>query len=240
MKGFIAALVGATVVGGFVGGELTGGTFLLTGAVIGGVGVGAVLLGLGAYFEAQERRRKDETLPPEMRAVFDRMTGKGFPPSPRSTSTMAATRASPKAHAQHQQLLTPHSADLEEAGAMLHATMLELMADDAAAAARGETPQRRLIPHHAIKRDVIIAAYTKDFEASRRQMRTMNWTNAEKQRRLEEANRDFAKHLAGVNRLGPKELDEVIALMKRTRTDLLEIEQKVRATTSAYRIVEPL
>lgn len=78
MRAFVVVLVVATVVGGFVGGELMGMSFSVTGAVVGGVGVGAVLLGLGAFFHAQEeRRQKAPTLTPEMRGVFDRMTGQG-------------------------------------------------------------------------------------------------------------------------------------------------------------------
>jgi hypothetical protein len=78
---FVIVLVVATVVGGFVGGELMGATFSLTGAVVGGVGVGAVLLGLGAYFHAQEEKKKP-ALTPEMRGVFDWMTGRGQSPTP--------------------------------------------------------------------------------------------------------------------------------------------------------------
>lgn len=76
MKVFIIVIAVATVLGGFVGGELTDTTFMLTGAVMGGVGTAAVLLGLGALFTAQEeKKRKAETptLTPEMRGVFDRM-----------------------------------------------------------------------------------------------------------------------------------------------------------------------
>jgi hypothetical protein len=80
MKAFVIVLIVATAVGGFVGGELIGTTFSLTGAVVGGVGVGAVLLGLGAFFHAQEEKKRKKDLPPEMKAVFDRMIGRGQPP----------------------------------------------------------------------------------------------------------------------------------------------------------------
>jgi hypothetical protein len=73
MKAFIIVIAVATVLGGFVGGELTGNTFMLTGAVIGGVGTAAVLLGLGAFFTAQEEKKRKKALTPEIRGVFDRM-----------------------------------------------------------------------------------------------------------------------------------------------------------------------
>jgi hypothetical protein len=76
MKLFIAVILAAIVIGGFVGAELMDSSFSITGAVVGGVGTAAVLLGLGAFFDAQERKRKEKALPPEMRAVFDRMFGK--------------------------------------------------------------------------------------------------------------------------------------------------------------------
>ena len=75
MKIFIAVIVLATIVGGFVGGEIMDRTFSITGAVVGGVGLAAVLLGLGALFTAQEEKKSNKTLPPEMREVFDRMFG---------------------------------------------------------------------------------------------------------------------------------------------------------------------
>lgn len=78
MKIFIVVLLGAVVVGGFTGGEVMHIPFSILGAVIGGVGTAAVLLGLGAYFDAQGK--KWPSLNPEMRGVFDRMiTGKENP-----------------------------------------------------------------------------------------------------------------------------------------------------------------
>tara|TARA_B100001167_G_C16550762_1_gene203330 strand:+ start:139 stop:423 length:285 start_codon:yes stop_codon:yes gene_type:complete len=78
MKLFIAILIAATLIGGFAGGEIMDINFSILGAVIGGVGTAAVLLGLGAYFTAQEEKKSDLT--PEMRGVFDRMiTGKENP-----------------------------------------------------------------------------------------------------------------------------------------------------------------
>lgn len=76
---FAAVLILATVLGGFAGGEIVGRSFSVLGAAIGLVGTATVLLGLGAYFDSQERKRK-RGLSPEMRAVFDRMvTGKENP-----------------------------------------------------------------------------------------------------------------------------------------------------------------
>lgn len=90
MKAFIIVIAVATVLGGFVGGELTDTTFMLTGAVIGGVGTAAVLLGLGAFFSAQdEKKRKagNPALTPEMRGVFDRMlAGSAAKPAPKKES----------------------------------------------------------------------------------------------------------------------------------------------------------
>lgn len=92
MKAFVIVIAIATILGGFVGGELSDTTFMLTGAVIGGVGTAAVLLGLGAFFTAQDdKKRKAGALTPEMRGVFDRMLARSAgqapaAPAPRTES----------------------------------------------------------------------------------------------------------------------------------------------------------
>lgn len=227
MKLFLAILIGATIIGGFVGGELSDTTFTLTGAVVGGIGTAAVLLGLGAFFEAQERKRREKVLPPEMRAVFDRMTGQESATSaPRSSRSSARPQSG-------KQTSGPPSLDLES-------TIRDLIAQDAAAAARGEALPRRLIPHHAIKRDVAIAAYQRDFEVATEQLARMNWTDDERSRRRSEIKKDFEQHIAGVNRLGPEDLESLMATMKRTRTDFNDLEKRVRDSNAMYRIVDPL
>ncbi len=89
MKIFIGVIVAAVVIGGFVGGELMDRTFSITGAVVGGVGLAAILLGLGAFFDAQERKKRKVELTPEIRGVFDRMLGKNTAPTQRAVSTKA-------------------------------------------------------------------------------------------------------------------------------------------------------
>jgi len=84
VKLFVAVILAAVVIGGLVGAELMDSSFSITGAVVGGVGTAAVLLGLGAFFDAQERKRKEKALPPEMRAVFDRMLSRHSKQAPRS------------------------------------------------------------------------------------------------------------------------------------------------------------
>jgi hypothetical protein len=97
VKIFILVLGVAAVVGGFVGGELMDETFSLTGAVVGGIGAGGVLLGLGAYFHAQEeQKRKASAVTPEMRAVFDRLLGGQNPVAPApGIDRRALTQADP-------------------------------------------------------------------------------------------------------------------------------------------------
>lgn len=215
-------LAAATVIGGFVGGELSDRLFSLLGAVVGGVGTAAILLGLGAYFDAQERKRRGPPLSPEMRAVFDRMLGAAGPAPQRPTRPAATPKV-------------PHSIPLD-----IEDAVASLIAQDAAAAARGEIQPRRLIPHHAIKRDVALAAYKRDCDYALAQLDGMNWTASEKQRRRVEILADFAKYPAGIQQMGPADLDKLIALMKATRTDLREIEASVRAANPLYSIVEPL
>lgn len=80
----IAVIVAAAVIGGIFGGELVDSSFSITWAVVGGFGTAASLLGLGAFLEAQERKRKERALAPEFRAVFARMLGRDSPQAPQS------------------------------------------------------------------------------------------------------------------------------------------------------------
>lgn len=114
-----------------------------------------------------------------------------------------------------------------------------LQRQDSAARVRGETPEARLVPHHAFKRDVILAAYKKDFQAHVNNLEAMDWTEAERRQRVAEATAEFDKHIYGVKRLGWPELDKIIALMKTTRTDLKELGADVLSKGS-YPFAEPL
>lgn len=58
MKAFIIVVIVSAIIGGFVGGELTDRTFLLTGAVIGALGVGGTLFGLGWFFTKQDAKKR--------------------------------------------------------------------------------------------------------------------------------------------------------------------------------------
>ena len=79
MKIFLIVIVIAALIGGFVGGGYIDKTFSPLGAVVGCVGLSVVLLGLGAFFAAQDKRKKKKELPPEIRDVFDRMVGSNPP-----------------------------------------------------------------------------------------------------------------------------------------------------------------
>ena len=85
MKIFIVVLIAAIVIGGFVGAEIMGTNFSITGAVIGGIGTFSVLMGLGAIFDAQEQRKKKKEQPKEVRELFDSMLG-NISTQPRRTS----------------------------------------------------------------------------------------------------------------------------------------------------------
>ena len=70
----VTLLVGA-VIGGFVGGYATDSVFSVLWAAIGGVGTLGVAAFLGWRVHVADEKKKKEELPPEMRAVFDRMLG---------------------------------------------------------------------------------------------------------------------------------------------------------------------
>lgn len=78
MKIFLVFLVVAALVGGFGVGQVSGSLFSILGAAAGFVGTGALLLGLGAFFDHQDKniQQRDTSLD----HVFDTMiTGKKNP-----------------------------------------------------------------------------------------------------------------------------------------------------------------
>ena len=88
---FALVVLAAALIGGFVGAEWAGSTFSATGALVAAVLTAATLLGLGALFTFQEKKKKKAPLPPEIRGVFDRMTGRQT--APPSVVQEAATKA---------------------------------------------------------------------------------------------------------------------------------------------------
>ncbi|MDD2325174.1 MAG: hypothetical protein PHW63_04105 [Alphaproteobacteria bacterium] len=232
MKMFFAVLFAAAIIGGFVGAEILETDFSITGAVIGGIGTGAVLLGLGAYFDAREK--KSSEVSPEVRAIFDRMITGKEKPTPRDIQNAKQSyikAAQPKQTSSKAGENNPFG---------LETVIKGLMEEDAKAIARGEVPEARLIPHHAIKRDIILTAYTKDFHVAVDHVKRLDWSEGEKQNRLHDIQSDFDKKMYGIKRLKWQELDKIIALMQSTRTDLMEIETEVRAKNIQYKMVDPL
>lgn len=207
MKVFILVIIAATAIGGFIGGELTDQTFTIWGAALGGIGTFVVLMGLGAFFTQQEEKKdKAANLTPEMRAVFARM----------------AERQARKAPSKPEPSPKPPSDRFS-----IESTIQSLIEQDLEAIAAGKFPERRLIPHHAIKRDVILRAFEIDFERLSPSMQTLNRDH-------------FNSQIAGILQLDQHELDKVLATMKAQRTDLIELERQVREKNKLYSIVDPL
>jgi len=77
---FFLVLAVCGLIGGFVGAEWSDydRTFSPTGALLGAIGTAAVLLGLGALFDRQEKKKRQKVLPDSVRGVLDRMMGRAL------------------------------------------------------------------------------------------------------------------------------------------------------------------
>jgi hypothetical protein len=71
---FLLVVLGAGLLGGFVGAEWSDydRTFSPTGAAVGSLGIAVALLALGALFDHQERKKRNQKLPDNVRRVFER------------------------------------------------------------------------------------------------------------------------------------------------------------------------
>ena len=128
----------------------------------------------------------------------------------------------------------------DDAAKGIENTVKKLMESDVELISRGEIPERRLIPHHAIKRDIIISAYNKDFQVAINQLNQMNWLENEKAKKIIEIEKDFDEQIRKIKRLEQDDLDKIITIMKQTRTDLMKIEKEVRSENAIYKIVDPI
>lgn len=204
MRIFFLVIIGAIIIGGLAGGQATGTTFSILWATLIGVGVFAILMGLGALFHRQEeKRKKASNLTPEMRGVFDRMLGKSQNSGP-----------------------DIHSNPSSDNRVLLNAVQ-GLIDQDIQDLKAGKTPERRLIPHHAIKRDIIIKAFEEDFKNLSPNMQNINKDH-------------FQSQLNDIRQWDQHKLDEILKVMKQERGDLKELERKVRSEKSLYSIVNPL
>lgn len=105
--------------------------------------------------------------------------------------------------------------------------IMGLAEQDMADIAAGKTIERRLIPHHAIKRDIVLQAFAKDFLKLSQSMQDLNREHYDGQ-------------IAEIKRWSADELDRMLEVMTRERTDLPELERQVRSEKGLYSRVAPL
>ena len=74
MRKFWALLIIAFVLGGLIGAEIKETSFSILGATIALVLTASVVLGLGAYFDHQEEKKKNKDIPPGVRRIFAGMS----------------------------------------------------------------------------------------------------------------------------------------------------------------------
>lgn len=204
MKIFALIILVACVLGGLIGGELTDTDFTILGATVGGVGTFVILMFIAAYFNKQEKNKKDDAgIPPEILEIIGRRVQKKAEEFDRQE--------------QSKNTSTAYIADVAR----------NLVEQDLENIKRGEIPERRLIPHHAIKRDIILKAYLKDFSNLSEKMQKLNI-------------QDYQKKVSIIMRLGPQDLDNVLKTMKLERRDCKDLEIMVRNEKKHYSIVEPI
>ena len=106
-------------------------------------------------------------------------------------------------------------------------TIVNLIEQDREEFRAGRVPDRRLIPHHAIKRDIILEAFNIDYFRLNDRMQELNKA-------------DFEEKIAGIKQMHHTELDGILNVMSDERTDLVDIENHVRQSKTGYIIVPRL
>ncbi|CAK7054575.1 MAG: hypothetical protein DELT_01157 [Desulfovibrio sp.] len=106
----------------------------------------------------------------------------------------------------------------------LEETVKDLLEQDIEQIKKGELPERRLIPHHAIKRDILLLGFEKDFSSLSNSMKELNKD-------------DFGKHMYAIKRLSVEQLDEQLKLRMASIGDIEELENNIRKNKAMYSIV---
>lgn len=106
-------------------------------------------------------------------------------------------------------------------------TVEGLLEQDRKDLAAGKVPERRLIPHHAIKRDIALRAFQIDFDKLSASMKEAN-------------SADYQQKIDQIRRMDQHQLDALMDTMRKERTDLLKIEEYVRSEKPLYSIVDPI
>jgi len=117
--------------------------------------------------------------------------------------------------------------DRSKIPAELVPTIANLMAHDMETLAKGEIPERRLFLADAIKRDIVLLGYHKDFYALPKEVQDAN-------------KEDFKQHIYTINRLSPDKLDKILTLRKKSHNDLEDLEKEVRKESMFDKHVPPL
>jgi hypothetical protein len=106
-------------------------------------------------------------------------------------------------------------------------TIIDLIKQDTESIEKGEFPERRLIPHHAIKRDILILGFEKDFSMLSKSMQKLNKA-------------DFDNHIYAIKQLTPDQLNEQLMIRMNSHKDIEELEDVIRAKSPIYRIVKKI
>lgn len=162
---------------------------------------------------------EDNKPPAEIMKVFDRLL-----------ASDAATRET-KARGKTE--------ENEVAPEILNA-VFSLIENDLENVKKGEHPETRLIPHIAIKRDIIEKAYLNDLDIVIRKIDQSNILEEEKQIEIQNHTKDVEGIIYNLRRIRHQELEDLFDDMRDKRDDFSELEEIVRSEKPRYKIVDPL
>ena len=119
-------------------------------------------------------------------------------------------------------------------------TVESLRKSDKESFAKGEYPETRLIPHKAIKRDIMEKAYLKDLNDVVEKVGQGNLSEKEKEAEILEHKEEVNRIIYDLRRIDSTELERLFDEMRNLRDDFGELEKIVREEKSYYKIVDPL
>jgi hypothetical protein len=122
----------------------------------------------------------------------------------------------------------------------LQAAIENLLQQDLDAMSRGERPEARLIPHIAVKRDIMIRAYQADLSAEIEAARQVIPSTSQLDQEIKRMSGEVGEIIYKLKREPSPVINSLFEQMRKVRTDLKAIEKVVRAEHPGYSIVDEL
>ncbi len=203
--------------------------------------LGAIIFFAGTIFVRRLKKKKGASpeLTPEIRAVFDRMTGKspvgGLGPCP----TCGGVRTEKDGHICRScvgvlrknakgQSRSASDPTIEQPRLTIEGTILDLMNEDLDAARRGERIETRLAPENRLKLNILIKSFQKDRAMLVEQIKSSSISGEEKKKEIKKIEDELSELIFTLKRESSAEINALFETIRNVKPqEFAQIEREL-------------